>query len=41
MPVWRVLVVPNDVTRHCDFQGQYRLADSLLDVDMKELIREF
>lgn len=37
----RVLVVPNDVTRHCDFQGQYRLADSLLDVDMKELIREF
>ena len=37
----RVLVVPNDVTKYCTFEGQYRLCDSLADVDVPSLIAEF
>lgn len=37
----RVLIVPNDVTRHSDFQGQYMLAPSLAAVDVPRLIAEF
>ena len=37
----RVLVVPNDVTRHCDFKGQYLLCDSLAEVDVPALIAKF
>ena len=37
----RVLVVPNDVTKYCDFKGEYLMVDSLEDVDMDKLIREF
>lgn len=37
----RVLIVPNDVTRHSDFQGQYLLAPSLAAVDVPRLIAEF
>ena len=37
----RVLVVPNDVTKYCDFQGEYLMVNSLEDVDVEKLIREF
>lgn len=37
----RVLVVPNDVTRHCAFAGQYRLCASLTEVDVPALIADF
>ena len=37
----RVLVVPNEVTRHCAFEGQYRIENSLADVDVRELIENF
>ena len=37
----RVLVVPNEVTRHCTFEGEYLMADSLADVDVQKLIKEF
>lgn len=37
----RVLVVPNDVTRYCAFEGQYRMCDSLADVDVPALIAQF
>ena len=37
----RVLIVPNDVTRYSDFQGQYLLAPSLAAVDVPRLIAEF
>ena len=35
------LVVPNDVTKYCDFQGEYLMVNSLEDVDVEKLIREF
>ena len=37
----RVLVVPNDVTKYCQFDGQYRLCNSLADVNVAQLIAEF
>lgn len=37
----RVLVVPNEVTKHCPFCGQYRLCQSLAEVDVPALIAEF
>ena len=37
----RVLVVPNEVTRHCAFEGQYRMEASLADVDVPGLIKDF
>ncbi|MDO4270667.1 MAG: HAD family hydrolase [Eubacteriales bacterium] len=37
----RVLIVPNDVTRYCAFEGQYRLCGSLADVDVPALIADF
>lgn len=37
----RVLVVPNDVTKYCEFQGQYRMCASLADVDVPALIEGF
>lgn len=37
----RVLVVPNEVTRHCAFEGQYRMEASLVDVDVPGLIKDF
>ena len=37
----RVLVVPNDVTKYCDFQGEYLMVNSLEEVDVEKLIREF
>ncbi|MDO4262312.1 MAG: HAD family hydrolase [Eubacteriales bacterium] len=37
----RVLVVPNDVTRYSDFQGFYRMADSLDDMDPADLAETF
>lgn len=38
---FRVLVVPNQVTRHCEFRGYYKMADTLLDVNVNRLIREY
>ncbi|MBS6397455.1 MAG: HAD-IA family hydrolase [Clostridiales bacterium] len=37
----KVLVVPNDVTKYCTFEGQYRKADSLAQVNVAELIADF
>lgn len=37
----RVLVVPNDVTKHCIFKGYYRKVDSLLQEDVRALIANF
>lgn len=37
----RVLVIPNDVTKHCTFKGYYRKADSLLHEKVSALIAEF
>ena len=37
----RVRVVPNDGTKYCDFQGEYLMVNSLEDVDVEKLIREF
>lgn len=38
---FRVLVVPNQVTRHCQFKGYYKMADTLSDVNVNRLIREY
>lgn len=37
----RVLVVPNDVTKHCAFEGEYRMCDSLARVDLHSIIKDF
>lgn len=37
----RVLVVPNDVTKHCVFEGHYRIYDSLEQADISDLIATF
>lgn len=37
----RVLVVPNDVTKYCEFKGHYLMADSLADVNVPELIEKY
>lgn len=38
---FRVLVVPNQVTRHCQFKGYYKITDTLSDVNVNRLIREY
>lgn len=35
------LVVPNEVTRYCDFEGYYRMADSLSQVSLDGIIEDF
>ncbi|WP_125115565.1 HAD family hydrolase [Agathobaculum sp. Marseille-P7918] len=37
----RVLVVPNDVTKYCQFEGQYQLCQSLTEVNVPQLIANF
>lgn len=37
----RVLVVPNDVTKYCTFEGDLRLCDSLAQVDFDALMADF
>ncbi|MGI6180875.1 MAG: HAD family hydrolase [Agathobaculum sp.] len=37
----RVLVVPNDVTRYCDFSGQYRMCASLTEADLSAIAADF
>ena len=37
----RVLVIPNDVTKYCNFRNYYKIADSLLNIDVKKLISDF
>lgn len=37
----RVLVVPNPVTKHSQFKGFYRLANSLAEVNIEELLADF
>lgn len=35
------LVVPNEVTKHCDFEGYYRMAGSLEEVSLDGIIDDF
>lgn len=35
------LIVPNPITKYCDFQGYYKKADSLEEVDLDEILQEF
>lgn len=37
----RVLVVPNEVTKYSNFKNYYKIADSLLNVDVKKLVSDF
>lgn len=37
----RCLLVPNDITRHCEFEPCYKRADSLADVDLTEIEKDF
>ncbi|MDY3618398.1 HAD family hydrolase [Agathobaculum sp.] len=37
----RVLVVPNDVTKYCTFEGDLRLCESLAQVDFDALMADF
>lgn len=37
----RCLLVPNDITRHCKFEPCYKRADSLADVDLTEIEKDF
>lgn len=38
---FRVLVVPNQITKYCRFTGYYKKVDTLLEVDVNQLMREF
>ncbi len=35
------LIVPNQITRYCDFQGYYKMVNSLEEVDLDEIIQNF
>ena len=35
------LIVPNPITRNYKFQGYYKIADSLEEVDLDKIIQEF
>ena len=35
------LVVPNQITKHCDFEGYYKLVDSLDEVSLDEIMKDF
>lgn len=35
------LVVPNQITKYCDFKGYYRLAESLEEVNLNEIIADY
>ena len=37
----RCLLVPNDITRHCEFEPCYKRVDSLADVDLTEIEKDF
>lgn len=37
----RCLLVPNDITRHCEFEPCYKRTDSLADVDLTEIEKDF
>ena len=37
----RCLLVPNDITRHCVFEPCYKRVDSLADVDLTEIEKDF
>lgn len=35
------LVVPNQITRHCDFEGYYQLVESLEKVSLDEIMKDY
>ena len=37
----RCLIVPNDITRSMDFTGAYQVLDSLKQVDLDAIIRDY
>lgn len=36
-----VLIIPNDVTKYCDFKNYYKKGNSLLEIDINNLIEDF
>ena len=35
------LVIPNQITRYCEFEGYYQLAESLEEVNLDDIIKDY
>ena len=35
------LVIPNQITKYCEFEGYYQLAESLEEVNLDDMIKDY